>query len=434
MKLTKKRKLLLFTIFSFCILFCSLFAAFAIQQHIVKERQKSVQTTLEVFYRQLIEKIGNMNYAEYLSYTINHDDEPDLTLFKERALDLQQENEHILFLAFFQGDVLKTILPEQEYKASIGKSLSELSYSYTLAKVVKETVVEGPEKLKTNDKEAFLFLYPIMHNEEYIGEIVAALDANYVIEQFGLQTLEEGNYDYELWTVNELGEHKNIIAVSDKTVDFSNALKKEFSLPANSNLSIQPKGGWISDGEWCMVEIICVGSAILLLILIWLAFSYIKRMEELQRVSYTDPNYKLLNQDGFFHFINQRIHRDGTKDFIVIYIELKGYHEVQAVSEQEEMKQYFIHIHEKIKESLGNEVLSARLSEEVLTVAIFHQVEEETFSAMLDDFILQLYWKKKYKGEKLFIEPVYSIVRYPMDGETVISLIEKAKQRLMTGD
>lgn len=430
MRLTKKRKLLLFIAFSICVLFSSLFGAYLFQQHIIDERKKSVQTTLDLFYTQMIEKIGNMNYAEYLSYTIDHEDEPDLSLFKERAEDLRKENEHILFLAFIQGDVLKTILPEQEYHESIGKNISGLSYSYTLAKVVKETVVEGPEKLKTNQKDVFLFLYPLLHDEEYIGEIVAALDADYVIEQFGLDKLKKGNYDYELWTVNELGEHKNIIAVSDTSVDFSNALKKEFSLPANSNLSIQPKNGWISDEEWYQVEVICVGSGLLVMILIGLAYSYIKRLEELQRVSYTDPNCKLLNQNGFYHYINQRIHRDGTKGFVVIYIELKGYHEIQNISEQGEQTQYFAHVHEKIKDCFGNEVISARLNEETLAIAIYDEYHDEALTSLLDDFILQLFWKKKYKGEKLFIEPIHSIATYPMDGDTAASLIEAAKKRL----
>ena len=44
----------------------------------------------------------------------------------------------------FEGDILAAALPRDRFGKLVGQELQDFSYIYTLAKVVKELVVEGP--------------------------------------------------------------------------------------------------------------------------------------------------------------------------------------------------------------------------------------------------------------------------------------------------
>ena len=88
------------------------------------------------------------------------------------------------------------------------------------AKVVKELVVEGPVSLDGDGsgQQVFLFLQPFMEEDAYLGEVIVALDRDYVLEQLGLNYLSEQGYDYELWRGCLL--YKSYAAAQKKRGDF----------------------------------------------------------------------------------------------------------------------------------------------------------------------------------------------------------------------
>ena len=53
-------------------------------------------------------------------------------------------------------------------------------------------------------------------------------------------------YEYHLWKVNSQDGSKDVVAYSDRNLDYSYASKIEIYLPTRWTLSIMPKDGWIS--------------------------------------------------------------------------------------------------------------------------------------------------------------------------------------------
>lgn len=202
-----KRKWIPFGILIVFVIGTAVLVRSEIQSASVQKRQKEAQTALSFFYENLSVNFEKLNYAKQLSYTDPYLDK-DLTLFEQAALRLLAEYSAIEAIAYFEGDTLTAVYPKEEYGEVVGKELREFSYSYTLAKVIKDSVIEGPEQLGVNQKEVFLFLYPMIEENEYKGEIAAALDRDYVISQMGLSFLKEAGYDYELWRVNSMGRIK----------------------------------------------------------------------------------------------------------------------------------------------------------------------------------------------------------------------------------
>lgn len=59
-----------------------------------------------------------------------------------------------------------------------GSGLQDFSYIYTMAKVVKDLVVEGPIVMEHDNRqqEVFLFLKPVVEEGAYLGQVAVALD------------------------------------------------------------------------------------------------------------------------------------------------------------------------------------------------------------------------------------------------------------------
>ena len=399
-----------------------------IQSASVQKRQKEAQTALSFFYENLSVNFEKLNYAKQLSYTDPYLDK-DLTLFEQAALRLLAEYSAIEAIAYFEGDTLTAVYPKEEYGEVVGKELREFSYSYTLAKVIKDGVIEGPEQLGVNQKEVFLFLYPMIEENEYKGEIAAALDRDYVISQMGLSFLKEAGYDYELWRVNSMGENKNVIAVSDSTIDFSDAVKFTFSLPAVWTLSIIPENGWFSVKQRVAVNVCCGAAALLVIALAILAWRITEQKRELYKAGYTEPDSGLYTVEGFCDFVDRRIGKRPQTSLCVLYVRLSNFRRLSGAASREEVLAYLGRIRGSIGENFPAGTLAARLGEEVIAIALFEDRESGAAEEMIEEFVLQLFWKRSMNGKKEFVNPEYCTVSYPADGSHAAELLRHAAER-----
>lgn len=423
-----KRKWIPFGILIVFVIGTAVLVRSEIQSASVQKRQKEAQTALSFFYENLSVNFEKLNYAKQLSYTDPYLDK-DLTLFEQAALRLLAEYSAIEAIAYFEGDTLTAVYPKEEYGEVVGKELREFSYSYTLAKVIKDGVIEGPEQLGVNQKEVFLFLYPMIEENEYKGEIAAALDRDYVISQMGLSFLKEAGYDYELWRVNSMGENKNVIAVSDSAIDFSDAVKFTFSLPAVWTLSIIPENGWFSVKQRVAVNVCCGAAALLVIALAILAWRITEQKRELYKAGYTEPDSGLYTVEGFCDFVDRRIGKRPQTSLCVLYVRLSNFRRLSGAASREEVLAYLGRIRGSIGENFPAGTLAARLGEEVIAIALFEDRESGAAEEMIEEFVLQLFWKRSMNGKKEFVNPEYCTVSYPADGSHAAELLRHAAER-----
>ena len=423
-----KRKWIPFGILIVFVIGTAVLVRSEIQSASVQKRQKEAQTALSFFYENLSVNFEKVNYAKQLSYTDPYLDK-DLTLFEQAALRLLAEYSAIEAIAYFEGDTLTAVYPKEEYGEVVGKELREFSYSYTLAKVIKDGVIEGPEQLGVNQKEVFLFLYPMIEENEYKGEIAAALDRDYVISQMGLGFLEEAGYDYELWRVNSMGENKNVIAVSDSSIDFSDAVKFTFSLPAVWTLSIIPENGWFSVKQRVAVNVCCGAAALLIIALAMLAWRITEQKREIYKAGYTEPDSGLYTVEGFCNFVDRRIGRRPQTSLCVLYVRLSNFRRLSGAASREEVLAYLGRIRGSIGENFPAGTLAARLGEEVIAIALFEDRESGAAEEMIEEFVLQLFWKRSMNGKKEFVNPEYCTVSYSADGSHAAELLRHAAER-----
>lgn len=423
-----KRKWIPFGILIVFVIGTAVLVRSEIQSASVQKRQKEAQTALSFFYENLSVNFEKLNYAKQLSYTDPYLDK-DLTLFEQAALRLLAEYSAIEAIAYFEGDTLTAVYPKEEYGEVVGKELREFSYSYTLAKVIKDGVIEGTEQLGVNQKEVFLFLYPMIEENEYKGEIAAALDRDYVISQMGLSFLKEAGYDYELWRVNSMGENKNVIAVSDSTIDFSDAVKFTFSLPAVWTLSIIPENGWFSVKQRVAVNVCCGAAALLVIALAILAWRITEQKRELCKAGYTEPDSGLYTVEGFCDFVDRRIGKRPQTSLCVLYVRLSNFRRLSGAASREEVLAYLGRIRGSIGENFPAGTLAARLGEEVIAIALFEDRESGAAEEMIEEFVLQLFWKRSMNGKKEFVNPEYCTVSYPADGSHAAELLRHAAER-----
>lgn len=423
-----KRKWIPFGILIVFVIGTAVLVRSEIQSASVQKRQNEAQTALSFFYENLSVNFERLNYAKQLSYTDPYLDK-DLKLFEQVSLRLLAEYSAIEAIVYFEGDTVTAVYPKEEYGEVVGKELREFSYSYTLAKVIKDGVIEGPEQLGVNQKDVFLFLYPMIEENEYKGEIAVALDRDYVISQMGLGFLEEAGYDYELWRVNSMGENKNVIAVSDSSIDFSDAVKFTFSLPAVWTLSIIPENGWFSVKQRAALNVCCGAAALLVIALAMLAWRITEQKRELYKAGHTEPDSGLFTVEGFCDFVDRRIGRKPQTSLCVLYVRLSNFRRLSGAASREEVLAYLGRIRGSIGENFPAGTLAARLSEEVIAIALFEDRESGAAEEMIEEFVLQLFWKRSMNGKKEFVNPEYCTVSYPADGSHAAELLRHAAER-----
>ena len=134
---------------------------------VVGLRQREAENIL-FYYREkiILQMRGTVNEATALAQTAHamKSLEPDAAAWFEAAAAPLMERPEVRMVGLFEGDVLTAMLPRSKYEKLTGQELRNFSYIYTMSKVVKELVVEGPVVLQNDPEgqEVFLFLQPII--------------------------------------------------------------------------------------------------------------------------------------------------------------------------------------------------------------------------------------------------------------------------------
>ena len=253
----------------------SLASILLVRGAIVNERQREAENILFYYREKIVLQLqGTVNEATALAQTVHtaQSAQADASAWFETAAVPLLQRPEVCMVALFEGDILGQMLPQDKYGSLDGKELRDFSYIYTMSKVVKELVVEGPVVLQNDPEgqEVFLFLQPIVEEGAYLGQVAVALDRDYVLGQLGLENLSAQGYDYELWRVEPQNGNKEIVASSQAGADFSQAQKTAFNLPTQWTLSIQPRSGWLSVGQRLGLALLCILIQVLLLSLLFL--------------------------------------------------------------------------------------------------------------------------------------------------------------------
>ncbi|RHR21636.1 diguanylate cyclase [Clostridium sp. AF19-22AC] len=394
---------------------------------ITSERMTAAKTVEIGFSEGLAETFGNMNYASQLSYTIDLDNTADLNLFKKSVQKLTDENEHVLYAAYYNDDTLDYIYPADRFSSFLGKDMADFSYCITLAKVVMEPVIEGPAKLFDEKEDVFLFIQPVYVGTTYIGEIVVAVDDDYVLSSLGLKELEDADYDYELWRVDFLGQSKIVIASSDSSVDFSDAVKQQFSLPATWSISILPKGGWITRTENICIYIAFIVLGLVILGIGLLLYDNFSLRKKLETAKYTNLSTGLSTIEGFSFFLNKHISKTPDVPAYILNLQLGNFRRFTKDMEQDEITKYLMQFKQSITECLTKDAIVTRVNDDSFLIAFF--TNKRNPDDIIEEFVLQLHWKRRIDQTKVFITPRYCTVTYPEHGKDAVSLMNAARRQ-----
>lgn len=426
MKTKRKSSLLLKVVLVLGVLFSSWMLRNNILNNHNQEAHEEADFTLQCFYRAFTDRLEQLDYAETLANTAQQASDPQ-TFFTQHANTLLATHEELVAAMYFVQDTLVEITPKEPFAAFLGKDLQSFPYSYTLAKVTKHPVIKGPEPFLDSDQMVFLFAFPIVENDSYLGEVLVAIDETYIMEQVQLANLQEKGYEYELWGVNDLGAFKQILATSNDDLDYSDAVKRSFSYPANWHLSIMPEEGWLPLPLKLSVDFFCLGIGGCFLALLFLLKAHHQSSVEKQRAKDIEFETQLLHQEAFCRYLDQRIQKKKRSKIILVHLHLHHLQEVCEAASLQEIQDYYASMREKLQECFPEGYLAARCGKEVFAIAIFVNEQDQGCVENIEEVSLHLIWKKRIQGKKIFVEPAVQLVRYPQDGRCAMELLEKAQ-------
>lgn len=387
------------------------------RQTLVDIRQSEVEHILHYYVETIMLRLqGTLNEAEALAQTARIMERGSTDWFEEAAAPLF-EKDGVSYVSLIEGDRMACALPEEQYGDRVGKQLNEFSYIYTLAKVVKELVVEGPLSLESRgvSQEVFLFIQPIVENGAYLGEVAVALESSYVLEQLNLEYLSEQGYDYELWRVEAQNGGKEVIAVSDREVDFSHAAKQSFNLPAQWNLSVQPLTGWNSSEYDAGIVMLCSFAGVLMFAFAYFFYRTLSQRRVLRRQSFWDSRTGLYNRAGFTDRLRHWI-SDGTGPVILFYFVFERYNQISQLIGPDAEDAFLKGISGRLKEFIRSPYLAGRFGEGNFMLAVRENMDQYQMEDFSRGLSLELLLKTRLNGEKIFINARYQYALCRKDG------------------
>lgn len=325
--------------------------------------------------------------------------------FQEAAAPVL-ENEGVQYVCLIRGDTVVSALSKAGDGVQVGKNLKELSYIYTMAKVVKELVVEGPITLE-DGKEVFLYLQPFLEKNAYLGEVVVALDSDYVLGQLELASLPKAGYDYEIWKIDSENGRKNLVAVSRENVDFSNAVKTSINLPTEWNLSIQPTNGWISSAANLKILLLCLLVAASLLALVYLLYRHQMLKRTMANFTLIDRQTGLYSQEGFTRELEQWLSVGSVNLF---YFAFDGYNQVTQMIGLAKENEFLQSIPQRLEDFIESSFIAGRLGAGNFILALREGMDSQQREDFAKGLSLELLLKIKLNGEKNFLTASYQYV------------------------
>lgn len=402
----------------FSVLLVSFLLGGTVKRRIINERQKAADNVLFYYEKNMMLLLqGSLNEAYVPAQIARIAGNDRIRLFKHEAEPLL-EREEIVFAALYDGDTLVCSLPEEQYGHLKGSDLSSFSYAYTLAKVVKSLVVDGPADVDCDGRQRkiFLFLQPFTKDNVFLGEVAVALDADYVLNQLGLADLEEQGFDYELWRVEPQNGEKEVIAATGDSIDFSQAARTTFNLPTEWTLSIQPRDGWFSLKQ--RIGVFCIStSAALLLLAVFYAFSKLStnKKKEKQRF-FTDSQSGLYNRAGFTQELNQWLSK-GISVNLYYYV-FQEYNKFFQLAGSEEENTFLQDLCQRITEYIKSPFIAGRSGSGNFLVAVRDNMDENERKDFAKGLSLELMLKTRFNGERKFLTANYQYTVCRPDNST----------------
>lgn len=409
----KKRVQRTFACFSAVMLVFAMSVASVLWLHgvIMRMRQREAENILFYYKEKIVLQLqGTINEATALAQTAQtmNSLQADASRWFETAAGPLLARPEVQMAALFEGDTLTQMLPLSKYEKLAGQDLRDFSYIYTLSKVVKELVVEGPIVLH-NDPDAqavFLFIQPIVEENAYLGQVAVALSQDYVLKQLGLEDLSAQGYDYELWRVEPQNGNKEIVASSHSDVDFSQAQKTVFHLPTQWTLSIQPKAGWLSEGQRLGLTLLCALSQALMLSLLYLLYKSHEQKRTIRKADGLDRITGLYNRKGFTAALDGWL-LEGGFPVTLFFFSIEGYAQAARLIGPGEEEKYLHSIPARLNEYIHSPFLAGRLDEGSYIVALREKLDEQRRDDFAKGLALELLLQVRLDGEKSFLMARY---------------------------
>lgn len=387
---------------------------FGLRYVILDIRYREAENIL-FYYREkiLLQMQGTLNEASALArtaYVIENEPQRRPDWFEWAAKPLLARPE-VRLVCLFEGDTMASALPSDRFGDLAGRNLQDFSYIYTMSKVVKTLVVEGPVIL-AHDPEGqavFLFLQPIVEDGAYLGQVAVALDSEYVLDQIGLENLYTQGYDYELWRVEPQNGNKEVVASSRSGTDFSQGKKISFYLPTQWTLSIQPSAGWISPGLWTGLIALCGLSAALLLLVACLIRKNALQKNALKEGVYRDKLTGMYNRIGFTEALDGWLCA-GHPPFVLFYFSLEGYTQAARLIGPQAEEAYLKAIPSRLDAFIHNPFLAGRLDAGSFVVAVNEEMDEGQREDFAKGLSLELMLQVRIDGEKNFLMARYQYI------------------------
>lgn len=393
------------------ILSATITIALLLRGSLVEVRQREAENILFYYKEKIVLQMqGTMNEATALAKTaatMRNMGADTTDWFAAAAAPLLQRPE-IQMVGLFDGDTAAYMLPTGKFGDLAGRDLREFSYVYTMAKVVKELVVEGPVTLQNDSEEqpVFLYLQPIVEGDAYLGLVTVALEQDYVLEQLGLQDLYAQGYDYELWRVEPQNGNKEIVAGSQPDVDFSKAQKAVFYLPTQWTLSIQPKAGWLNVGQRAGLALLCLLAQGVLLALARLLYRNAQQKRALREAATVDRVTGLYNRRGFTEALDGWL-RDGGHPVTLFYFSIEGYTQAARLIGPEEEEAFLRSVPTRLGEYIRSPYLAGRPDAGSYLVALREQMDGQARDDFARGLALELLLQVRLDGEKSFLMARY---------------------------
>lgn len=367
-------------------------------------RKAQANDLVQLFGENLrLQYTGALNDAEILAHTAGE-------MWREGSHDWFPQvatrvlvRDEVRYLYLIDGDEVVSALPAHPFGVLEGMQLRDFSYAYTMAKITRALVVEGPLITPGTGDEVFLFLQPILHPDgAYLGQIAVALDKAYILEQLRLDLLTAHGYDYQLWRVNSQNGHKEIVAQAGAGTDFSHAMRTTLYLPTQWVLSIQPEEGWMPGR---ITRALVVSGILLDILLIALAYSVchtLRQRRQRRDQALRDPVTGLYTFQGFTQALEGWFAQAGTP-VSLFYFALEEYnHVAQQIGRQEECL-FLRDVPARIDACVQMPHIAGRTGESNFVLAVRAELSDLQMADLARGLSLALLWKVRLGGKKLFL-------------------------------
>lgn len=396
-------------------------------------RKRNAEEVISLFQQKMVLDLhGDMSGIGDLAAAAQVD-HGDMIWFSSAAEQMLAEDS-VLYIAYVDKETMRYALPTEPYGDSVGEDISSFSYVYTLAKVTQEFVVEGPVVLETGES-AFLFIEPVLSDGVYVGEVIVALSADFVIGELGFSELVSDGYRYELWAVSPQDGSKDIISVSDDDFDFSHAVKISFNMPTQWTLSVVPNEGWVPASWTTGIVAVCVVVIASILGLAASLSSNRRLHAQIKDVKRRDPETRLLTFDGLTKEISDRVRKGVEAESIVlICLAVEGFDRVASLVSRDERQEYLRTVAPSITALAPAGSIAGRVNHSVFVVAVFEPLSRLRMIDLAHELELALLWKVRIGEEKVFCSVRSRTAVFPEDGSDFDALVCEMAECVARGD